>query len=94
MVDLDPLREQEKLLNVPWLEPYYWCSKELVGSNVSAGSFPDCVPVRELDFPECDLRFIVPVRDTVRLPGESLQRARTKLIRLLHKRLRRVRTGH
>lgn len=55
---------------------------------------PGSVPVRALEFPEWDLRFIVQARDVFHMRGESLQRSRTDLIRVLHKRLRLVRGGY
>lgn len=56
--------------------------------------FPSRVPVRALEFPEWDLRFVLQDRDVQRLVGKSIQRARIELMRVPHKRLRLVRVVH
>lgn len=61
---------------------------------VSVGSLPGSVSIRAPEFREWDLNFIVTARDMVLLTGESLQRVRTELFRVLHKLLLPVRTGH
>lgn len=40
------------------------------------------------------MKFLVPSRDVLRMRGESLQRAPTEIIRVLHKRLLHVRGGY
>lgn len=65
-----------------------------MGRYVSDGILSGRVPVIQLELPRWVLRFIVLSRDVLRLPVESLQRARCELLRVLHKRLRRVRHRH
>lgn len=55
-----------------------------------AGSLSDRVPYRALDFFECYLRFIIITGYMVRLLGELFPRARTEIIRVLHKLIRLV----
>lgn len=80
VVKVDPFVHPERLPNVRWLAPYYWRSSSLVANYGSAGMFPVRVPVRALALPQWDLRFIIPVRDLLRLRGASLQQARKELI--------------
>lgn len=61
---------------------------------VCAGMLPGRVPVRALELPEWDLHFVITSGELLRRPGEFQQRARTELLRILHKRLRRVRPAY
>lgn len=94
VADSDPFHFPESFLNVPWLAQYYWRSTELVNKYVCAGMFPGRVTVRDLQFPERDLHLVIPAGNLLRRPHESTERARTELLRILHKRLRWVRPGY
>lgn len=68
--DVDPFREPERLLNVPWLAPFYWRSTYFVAQYVISSLLPGLVPVSTLDFPEWDLKFIIYTRYVVLLSSE------------------------
>lgn len=42
--DVEPFHEPESLFTVPWIDPLYWYSKELVEQNVSDEMLPGTVP--------------------------------------------------
>lgn len=94
VADADPFVQPDPFLKVTWFVPYYWRPSSLVAHYVSAGIFPGGVTVRALEFPEWDLRFVIPDLDVLRLQVESLKRAHKELIRVIYKHLRRVSSGY
>lgn len=84
----------ESILNVPLFEPYYWSSTELLNKYVCEGMLPGWVPLSSLQLSDWDIHFVIPSGDLFRRRGETTQRARTELLRILHQSLHRVRTGY
>lgn len=79
---VDPLFQPVRFHNLPWFSPYYWRSSSLVGRYVSLGILPGRFPPIILAYPEFYLRFIIPERNMLRFPGESLQRDRFELFNM------------
>lgn len=71
----DPFREPHLFLNLPCFNQFHCLSLAVVSQYSNSVLLTSRVRHRSLLFLELDLHFIVPPRDILHLPGESLRSA-------------------
>ena len=94
LLGVDPFHEPERFLRAPWFFPMYFKNQELINEYVVAGMLPGRIPIGALTTRDYELRFAVPVHCVLKNRGETLDQARTALIRLLYQRTRRTYDTH
>lgn len=91
IADAEQFLEPHLFVYVTWLLlQFRWRDENTVSSSSNDGVFPGRVPLKSLSCNEWNFHFVVPPRDVLRRPCESLRCAHIELIRLLRKRIRGV----